>query len=134
MPDPRRSGRRALVRSDLPETFTPESIRDLDLWTLRRLSRQGNGVLTPEEQPAFDAALREVMQDSAVRLRRPARFDHARAEALDPELRRSYQRTRARLASQADRARSSFPQLAPELATAETAPQEPVDEPSSELS
>ncbi len=117
MPDPRRAGRRpAPVRSDLPATFTPDTLRDMDLSTVRRLSRPNNGVLTESEQRDFDAAVRTVMQEPASRLRRSRqRVDPGRAEALDPELRRSYLRAQARLNAQAERARASFPQLSTEL-------------------
>ena len=116
MPDPRRPGRRALVRSDLPEVFTPETLRGMDLSTVRRLSQRDNGVLTAEEQRDFDSALRAVMQEPTGRLQHSLRrFDRNRADALDPELRRSYLRTRDRLRAQAERARVAFPQLSTDI-------------------
>ena len=114
MPDPRRSGRRRppLQRSDLPATFTPETMRELDLATLRRLSQRNNRILSADEQRDFDMALGEVMREHTDRMQQSLRrFDPDRAEGYDPELRRSYLRTRARLAAQAERARTSFPQL-----------------------
>jgi hypothetical protein len=128
MPDPRRSRRGALVRSDLPATFTPETLRELDMWTLRRLSQRGNGVLSADDQRDFDEALRVVMQAPTGRLQQSLRrFDRDRADALDPELRRSYLRTRARLEAQAGRARSSFPQLSTELEATPPESSEPPD-------
>ncbi|CAN5596240.1 hypothetical protein BH10ACT1_BH10ACT1_17530 [soil metagenome] len=80
--------------------------------TARLLSRPGNGVLSPTEQQAFDAALREVMKASTDRLGRS--FGRGRPTGppdVDPELRRSYQRAQRRLEAQAARARQAFPQL-----------------------
>jgi hypothetical protein len=69
--DPRRpADPRKLTRADLPDEFTPESIRGLPLGTLRRLARPGNGILTPEEQTAYDAVLHEVMSETARRVSR----------------------------------------------------------------
>ena len=45
-----RPDRRALTRADLPAEFTPETVRRLDVFTLRRLSDHGNGVLTADER------------------------------------------------------------------------------------
>ena len=82
------------------------------MWTARRLANPDNGVLTPEEQVAFDRALREVMQDSATRLGRSVhRARQERLGDIDPDLRRSYQRTQHRLDAQAERTRRAFPQL-----------------------
>jgi len=134
MPDPRRSGRRPILRSELPATFTPETLRELDFSTVRRLSDRHNGVLSAEEQRDFDGALREVMQTSTGRLEQSLRrFDRGRADSLDPELRRSYLRNRDRLAAQAERARRSFPQLSTELDTTSAAPSAAPDAPTEEL-
>ena len=62
--------RRRLKRADLPEELTPESIRRLPLSTLRLLARPGNGILRPKEQASFDAALHEVMSETAGRVSR----------------------------------------------------------------
>ena len=51
-------GRRPLTRADLPEQFTPETVRRLDMFTAWRLSQPDNGILTADEQRAFDLALR----------------------------------------------------------------------------
>ena len=124
MPDPRRARRRPVDRSELPATFTPETLRDLDFATARVLARPGNGVLTAEEQKEFDAAFREVMRDPTGRLQQSLRrFGRDRAEHLDPELRRSYLRSRARLEAQAERARTSFPQLSSDLGETPSAPE-----------
>jgi len=53
MPAGRRPDRRQLTRADLPDEFTPDTLRRLDLFTLRRLSRPGNGVLNADEQRAL---------------------------------------------------------------------------------
>ncbi len=80
--------------------------------TIGRLSQRHNGVLTEPEQRAFDEALRVVMQDSTARLEQTLRRTRRGGPAgLDPELRRSYERTQKRLAAQARRARQNFPQL-----------------------
>jgi len=108
-----RPGRGPIERTDLPDQFTPESIRRLDLGTLRRLSRPGNGVLSDEDQAAFDAALRVVMQGTSARLDQAVRRAGRHGPGTsDPELRRSYERTQQRLAAQARRARRTFPELA----------------------
>jgi hypothetical protein len=65
-------GRRPLTRADLPEQFTPETVRRLDMFTARRLSQPDNGILSADEQRSFDLALRSVMQDTADRLERAA--------------------------------------------------------------
>ncbi|HET6938586.1 MAG TPA: hypothetical protein VFI19_08280 [Nocardioides sp.] len=62
--------RRELTRADLPEEFTRETIRALPISVLRRVARPGNGILTPEEQVVFDAALHEVMSETAGRVSR----------------------------------------------------------------
>ena len=99
------------------------------MWTLRRLSQRDNGVLSADDQRDFDVALREVMQAPTGRLQQSLRrFDRDRADALDPELRRSYLRTRARLEAQAGRARSSFPQLSTELEATPPESSAPPDE------
>jgi len=60
--------------------------------------------------------LRAVMQEPTGRLQHSLRrFDRNRADALDPELRRSYLRTRDRLRAQAERARVAFPQLSTDI-------------------
>ena len=81
--------------------------------TARLLARPGNGVLTDDEQAAFDRALREVMQDPTDRLGRSLSRTRRGGPPpdVDPDLRRSYVRTRRRLDAQAERARQAFPQL-----------------------
>ncbi|HEX4472989.1 MAG TPA: hypothetical protein VH085_13540 [Nocardioides sp.] len=59
-----------LTRTDLPEEFTPETVRRLPISVVRRLSRPGNGVLRPEEQASFDAVVHEVMSETAGRVSR----------------------------------------------------------------
>jgi hypothetical protein len=99
-------------RSELPKAFTPETLRTMDRRRVRQLSRPGNGVLSADEQREFDAALRVLMQEQASKLQQSLRrFGPDRADEFDPELRRSYLRTQARLAAQAERARSTFPGL-----------------------
>lgn len=61
---------RPLTRADLPDVFTPESLRGIPMSELGRLARPGNGVLSAEEQPAFDAALHSLMSDAARRVSR----------------------------------------------------------------
>src|SRR6188768_2886350 len=105
-------GRRPLTRADLPEQFTPETVRRLDMFTARRLSQPDNGILTADEQRAFDLALRGAMQDTADRLEQSLRrVRRGGPGGLDPQLRRSYARTEERLAAQERRTRRSFPQL-----------------------
>lgn len=112
MPGGGRQPRRSVTRADLPADLTPDAVRGLDLATIRRLSRPGNGVLDASDQARFDASLREVMGDTADRLQRslrragPGAGDH-----LDPQLRRNLARTEARLAAQARRARQALPQF-----------------------
>jgi hypothetical protein len=60
--------RRGLSRSDLPAELTAESVRGLPLSLLRRFGDHRNGVLTAEEQRAFDAAVHEVMSETAGRV------------------------------------------------------------------
>ena len=112
MPGGSRPDRRPLTRADLPDEFTPETVRRLDVFTVRRLSQPGNGILTADEQRSFDEALRSVMQDTTDRLDQSLRrVRRGGPGGLDPQLRRSYARTEERLAAQARRARQSFPQL-----------------------
>jgi hypothetical protein len=103
---------RRLDRSQLPDEFSPETVRAMGMRTARLLARPGNGILTPSEQQAFNEALREVMQSSTDRLGRSFGREH-RSDSLDldPDLRRSYLRTQRRLDLQAARARKAFPQL-----------------------
>ncbi len=112
MPGGARRDRRPLTRDELPAEFTPETVRRLDVFTVRRLSQRGNGILDDDEQRRFDEALRSVMQDTTNRLDDSLRRVRRGAPAgLDPPLRRSYARTEERLAAQARRARETFPQL-----------------------
>src|SRR4029079_2210862 len=100
MPDGRRSDRRPLTRADLPETFTADSLRRLDVATIRRLSQPGNGILSPDDQQAFDQALRSVMGDTTDRLGHALRRARRSGPGgLDPQLRRSFARTEERLAA-----------------------------------
>ena len=57
----------------MPDEFTPDSIRAMGVRTARQLMRHDNGVLTPDEQAAFDRALRQALQDSTDRLGRSIR-------------------------------------------------------------
>jgi hypothetical protein len=108
---PDRSSRR-LDRSQLPDEFTPESVRALDVRTARMLMRPDNGVLTASEQADFDKAVREVLQSSTDRLGQSlGRLRRAGPPPGDPELRRSYLRAQSRLDDQARRAKRAFPQL-----------------------
>lgn len=106
---PHQNGHR-LTREDLPTELTPETLRHLDLHTLRQLSRRDNGVLDPEEQQQFNAAYAEMVRDTNLlldeSLRRAGRGGPGN---LDPNLRRSYVRTQQRLAEQAQRVRESLP-------------------------
>src|SRR3954447_19072995 len=61
--------RQQLTPADPPPARTPETLRQVPLPLLRRLARPGNGVLSPEEQSAFDAALHEMMSRTAHRVR-----------------------------------------------------------------
>jgi hypothetical protein len=112
MSDRRRPDRRQLTRADLPDRFTPDAVRRMDVFTVRRLSQPGNGILDADEQRSFDEALRAVMQDTTDRLGRSLRRTRwDRPRGLDAGLRRSYARTEERLAAQAERARQAFPQF-----------------------
>jgi hypothetical protein len=62
--------RRPLTRADLPDEFTPETVRRLPINVLGRLARPGNGILSPEEQASFDAVVHEVMSETAGRVSR----------------------------------------------------------------
>jgi len=119
---------RRVDRSQLPEEFTAETVRAMGFRMARFLANPRNGVLTPDEQVAFDRALREELQGSADRLGRSVRrARHGQPLDLDPDLRRSYQRTQQRLDAQAERTRRAFPQLTDEWGTGEptTAPELP---------
>ncbi len=105
----------SLTRADLPDELTAESLRHYNLKSLRMLQRPGNGVLTAAEQEQFDRAMGELQQqlfqyvhDAEGRARRGGPM------GLDPEMRRSYQRTQERLWDQARRAREALPELADE--------------------
>ena len=81
--------------------------------TLHQLAQHDNGVLDPEEQRQFDAALAEVMQGTASLVNESLqRVRGGGPGNLDPAMRRSYLRTQQRLAQQVGRARESFPDLA----------------------
>ena len=113
MTSPQRPGHRLPTRADLPAELTPDTLRQVDLRTLRQLARHGNGVLDAEEQKQFDAAFAEVVRGtSSVVNESLQRTRRAGPPALDPVMRRSYQRTQQRLAEQARRAQESFPELA----------------------
>jgi hypothetical protein len=105
---PRDRSSHRIDRSQLPDEFTPETVRAMDLHTARTLANPHNGILTPEEQASFDRVLRQTMQRTGERLGRPRPFGPA---AVDPELRGSYLRTRRRLDAQTERARRAFPEL-----------------------
>ena len=116
--------RRPLTRADLPAEFTPDTVRRLDMATIRRLSQPANGILDATEQHSFDQALRTVMQDTTDRLDRSLhRTRLGGQQGLDPQLRRSYARTEARLAAQARRARQTFPQLTDDWETVAELPE-----------
>ena len=84
-----RPDRRPLTRAELPDEFTPESVRRLDVFTVRRLSQRGNGILDADEQRSFDQALRSVMMDTTGRLDESLRRVRRGGPAgLDPQLRR----------------------------------------------
>jgi hypothetical protein len=124
VPLPEQPGRRPLTRADLPAEFTPETLRKVNFRTLRELARRGNGVLDPEEQQQYDAALAELMRGTASLVNESLqRARRGGPGNLDPAMRRSYQRTQQRLAEQAGRARESFPELAID------APHDPADAP-----
>ena len=112
MPGGGRSDRRPLSRADLPDELTPDAVRGLDIWTIRRLSDPRNRILSADEQGSFDQSLRSVMQDPTDRLEQSLRrARRGGPSGLDPQLRRSYDRAEARLATQARRARQAVPQL-----------------------
>ena len=140
MPGGRRPDRRPLTRADLPAELTPEAVRQLDAYAVRRLSQPGNGVLDADEQRSFDAALRTVMQDTSERLDRSLRrARQGGPRGLDPQLRRSYDRTERRLAAQARQARQAFPQLtgdwaAPSTTESEQEPEEAAEAPDEDIS
>ncbi len=116
--------RRLLTRADLPAEFTPDTVRRLDGWIIRRLSQPTNGILDADEQRRFDEVLRSVMQDTADRLDRSLHRTRLGGQhGLDPQLRRSYARTEARLAAQARRARQTFPQLTDDWETVAELPE-----------
>jgi hypothetical protein len=109
---PERPSRRAVSRADLPDEFTPETVRRLGFRTIHQLSDPGNGILTADEQASFDAALRDVVRPTTERLDATLRRANRGGPGnLDPQMRRSFTRTQARLAEQARRARESFPEL-----------------------
>lgn len=110
---PRRGPDRGpLRREDLPDELTADAVRGLDVRTIRQLMRPGNGVLDADEQRTFDAALRSVMEDTTSRLDQSLRrASRGGPRGFDPDLRRSYDRTQARLAAQAARTRQAFPQF-----------------------
>ncbi|HEX3088367.1 MAG TPA: hypothetical protein VHQ23_06905 [Ilumatobacteraceae bacterium] len=134
---PRPDHRRHLTRADLPEEFTPDTVRRLDVFTIRRLAQPGNGVLTDDEQHSFDDALRSVMQHTTDRLEQNLRrARRGEPGGLDPRLRRSYARTEERLAAQARQARRAFPQLMddPELPAELPEPPSAADEHDDDIS
>jgi hypothetical protein len=130
VPPPERPGRHHLTRADLPEEFTPDSLRHLGLRQLGQL-RRANHVLDPAEQAqfntAFDALLVEVknqLQDA------DGRAGRGGPRGLDPDMRRSYARTQQRLQEQARRARAALPQLDEPDGTGQPPSEQPsVDEP-----
>ncbi len=112
MTPPGRPSHRQLTREDLPEEFTPDSLRHLDLRRLGQVRRPGNGVLTAAEQAQFDAAFDTLLHEVRDRLHdADGRVGRGGPRGLDPEMRRSYQRTQQRLAEQARRARAALPEL-----------------------
>jgi hypothetical protein len=68
MPGGPQHDRRPLTRADLPDEFTPDTVRRLDAITIRRLSHPGNGILSADDQRSFDQALRTVIQPATDRL------------------------------------------------------------------
>ncbi len=132
MTPPERPGRHTVSRADLPDEFTAETVRRLGFRTIRQLSQPGNGILSPPEQAAFDAALRDVMQPTTDRLDATLRRAKGGGPGnLDPQMRRSFARTQQRLAEQARRARENFPELTTEWdpATGETSTEESTQTP-----
>jgi len=137
MPPGHRPDRRQLTRADLPDQFTPNTLRGLDVFTIRRLSQPGNGILSADEQRSFDQALRTVMQGATDRLGQSLRRARRGGPGgVDPQLRRSYARAEERLEAQARRARQTFPQLTSDWETPSPEPKEslPTDEPGDEIS
>ena len=129
MPGAHRPDRRPLTHADLPDRFTPDSVRRLDVVTVRRLSQPGNGILSTDDQRSFDQALRSVMQDTTDRLEQTlGRARRGGPGGLDPRLRRSYARTEERLAAQARQARRTFPQLTDDWEVPAEAPETSSDE------
>ena len=129
MPPPEHQRRRPLSREDLPADLTPETLRQLGGRPLRQLAQHDNGVLDPEEQQQFDAALRDVMRGTASLVNESLqRARRGGPGNLDPAMRRSYLRTQQRLADQVQRARDSFPELALDDSS------EPVETPGSDAS
>jgi hypothetical protein len=59
-----------LTRADLPDEFTAETVRGLPISTLSRLADHRNGILTRDEQRAFDKVMHEVMRGTAERVSR----------------------------------------------------------------
>lgn len=59
---------RTLTRADLPAVFTPDTLRTLPMGVLKRLRDPRNGVLSPDDQKAYDAALHQLMADAAQRI------------------------------------------------------------------
>jgi hypothetical protein len=60
--------RRPLTRADVPDQFTPETLRALPISTVRRLADHRNGILTGAEQEQFDRVMHEVMRAAAGRV------------------------------------------------------------------
>lgn len=122
-----RQNHHRVTRADLPAELTPETLRHLDLQTLRQLSRHGNGILDPEEQGRFDEAYTELLRDTNVLLDESVRrAGHGGPGILDPNLRRSYERTQQRLAAQAQRVRESLPPVSPKPVQPEPGPPDSV--------
>ncbi len=112
MPPRERRTSNALTRADLPAELTPDSLRHLDLRRLGQLRRPDNGVLTADEQVQFDAAFDTVLREVRERLHdADGRSRRGGPRGLDPEMRRSYQRTQQRLQDQTRRARQALPEL-----------------------
>ncbi len=103
MPEPRPDRVPAIERADLPDVFTPDTVRDLPLTTLRRLAGRRNDVLTRDEQREFDKAVHEVMRDAAQRVSQ--RLDRADWAAVkrDENARRRPGRPASRTDAQLDR-------------------------------
>jgi hypothetical protein len=111
VPPPERPGRHHLTRADLPEEFTPDSLRHLGLRQLGQL-RRPNHVLDPAEQAQFNAAFDALLVEVKSQLQdADGRVGRGGPRGLDPDMRRSYARTQRRLEEQARRARAALPQL-----------------------